>query len=113
MDRDNSTRQMVQGNWTCGTCGGAIHELPFEPNPERLASLKCRDCHSKSRDERGGGRGGERRGNSFNRNTGPKQMFQGNWKCGSCGSSINELPFQPDPARVGSLKCRDCHRNSQ
>jgi formate-dependent nitrite reductase cytochrome c552 subunit len=113
MDRDHSPREMVKGNWTCGTCGGAISELPFEPNPERLASLKCRECHSKSRDEKGGGRGGERRGNSFGRNDGPRQMFQGNWKCGSCGAGINELPFQPDPARVGSLKCRDCHRNSQ
>lgn len=51
-------RQMFTGNWTCGTCGGSITELPFEPDPSRLGTLKCRDCHRKSRDERGGGSGG-------------------------------------------------------
>jgi len=109
MDRDNSTKQMFKGNWTCGSCGGSINELPFEPDPARVGSLKCRDCHSKSRDSRGD------RNNNRNfgpKNQGPRQMFQGNWTCGSCGGSINELPFEPDPARVGSLKCRDCHRNS-
>ena len=55
-------RQMFSGNWTCGTCGGAITELPFEPDPSRLGTLKCRDCHRKSRDERGGGGGGNFRG---------------------------------------------------
>ena len=48
-------RQMFSGNWTCGTCGGPITELPFEPDPNRLSSLKCRDCHRKSVAERGGG----------------------------------------------------------
>ncbi len=55
-------RQMFTGNWTCGTCGGAITELPFQPDPARLSSLKCRDCHKKSMGERGGG-GGFRGGN--------------------------------------------------
>ena len=56
-------RQMFTGAWTCGTCGGAITELPFEPDPSRLGTLKCRDCHRKSRDERGGGGGNFRGGN--------------------------------------------------
>ena len=56
-------RQMFTGSWTCGTCGGPITELPFAPDPARLSSLKCRDCHRKSRDERGGG-GNFRGGNS-------------------------------------------------
>lgn len=59
----SAPRQMFTGNWTCGTCGGAITELPFEPDPSRLGTLKCRDCHKKSRQDRpdfrsGGGQGG-------------------------------------------------------
>ncbi len=100
MHGDNQ-RQMVQGNWTCGTCGAGINELPFEPSPDRLDSLKCRDCHKKAQADRG-----DRRGHG--RNNGPRQMFEGNWTCGSCGKNIDKLPFNPDPSRVGSLKCRDC-----
>jgi hypothetical protein len=42
----------------------------------------------------------------------PRQMFTGDWVCGTCGAPIKELPFQPDPSRLGTLKCRDCHRKS-
>ena len=56
----SAPRQMFSGDWVCGTCGGPIKELPFNPDPSRLSSLKCRDCHKKSRDERGGGGGGFR-----------------------------------------------------
>lgn len=45
-------------------------------------------------------------------NQGPRQMFTGNWTCGTCGNPITELPFQPDPARLGTLKCRDCHKKA-
>ena len=44
---------------------------------------------------------------------GDRQMFQGNWACSECGAAITELPFQPDPARVGNLRRRDCHRASR
>ncbi|PIR89043.1 MAG: hypothetical protein COU07_03045 [Candidatus Harrisonbacteria bacterium CG10_big_fil_rev_8_21_14_0_10_40_38] len=40
----------------------------------------------------------------------PRQMFKGSWKCANCGKDITELPFEPDPARLNSLLCRDCHR---
>ncbi|HQA95957.1 MAG TPA: hypothetical protein PLN18_01130 [Candidatus Colwellbacteria bacterium] len=40
----------------------------------------------------------------------PRQMFKGDWKCSKCGAPITELPFEPDPSRLGSLLCRDCHR---
>ena len=40
-----------------------------------------------------------------------KQMFQGDWKCGKCGKPITQLPFQPDPARAGQLKCIDCFKS--
>lgn len=105
MHGDNQPREMVKGNWTCGTCGGNISELPFTPSPDRLASLKCRDCHKKSQGDRGDR--GERR-NFSGRNSGPREMFKGDWTCGNCGQSITELPFKPDPDRVSSLKCRDC-----
>lgn len=42
-----------------------------------------------------------------------RQMYQGDWKCSDCGTAITELPFQPDPSRVGELKCRDCHRKGR
>ena len=37
---------------------------------------------------------------------GPKQMFQGDWKCAKCGKDIKELPFEP--RNTATLKCRDC-----
>lgn len=40
----------------------------------------------------------------------PRQMFQGDWKCSKCNAAITELPFQPDPARLDQLLCRDCHK---
>ena len=109
MGYDNNTsggfsRPMFQGNWKCSSCGNAINELPFQPDQERLSQLLCRDCH---RAKRGDDRG-PRRDSRDSR--GPRQMFQGNWKCSSCGTSINELPFQPDNERLHQLLCRDCHR---
>lgn len=41
-------RKMFQGNWSCGKCGAAITELPFDPDPSRLDQLTCRECHRKS-----------------------------------------------------------------
>ena len=106
-DRGGFQRQMYQGNWTCSDCGNAITELPFEPDPSRANNLKCRDCHQKGRDSRGGG-GGRGGGGSFER-----RMYQGNWKCSGCGTDITELPFEPDPSRVDGLKCRDCFRKEK
>ncbi len=38
-------------------------------------------------------------------------MFQGNWKCSTCGGEITELPFEP---RGGSgLTCRVCYAKSK
>ncbi|MBT3282738.1 hypothetical protein HN375_01080 [bacterium] len=45
--RDDGPRQMHQGDWKCAGCGGAITELPFEPDPARADQLKCRDCFRK------------------------------------------------------------------
>ena len=33
-------------------------------------------------------------------------MFQGNWKCSTCGGGITELPFQP--RSEAGLTCRAC-----
>lgn len=43
----------------------------------------------------------------------PRKMFKGNWACAQCGKEITELPFEPDPARLGQLLCRDCHREKR
>ncbi|MEK7110239.1 MAG: hypothetical protein AAB759_01210 [Patescibacteria group bacterium] len=36
----------------------------------------------------------------------------GEWACSKCGAKIDQLPFAPDPSRLGQLKCRDCHKAS-
>lgn len=90
----NEERKMFTGNWVCATCGAAITQLPFEPDPARTGTLACLDCHRKQREARGPRE--------------PRKMFEGNWTCASCGVAITQLPFQP---RDGSdLKCRDCFR---
>ena len=33
-------------------------------------------------------------------------MYQGNWKCSSCGGAITELPFEPRSEK--GLTCRAC-----
>lgn len=38
------------------------------------------------------------------------QRFQGNWTCAKCTGAITELPFDPDPARLDKLLCKNCHR---
>lgn len=43
----------------------------------------------------------------------PRQMVDVsamNIKCAQCGSDIRELPFNPDPARLNTILCRDCMR---
>ena len=93
-------RQMFQGDWTCSGCGAKITELPFQPDPEREDQLLCRDCHSKKRQERGG----DRR---------ERKMYTGSWTCADCGTTITELPFNPDPAKSDNLLCRDCHKKKK
>lgn len=43
----------------------------------------------------------------------PRQMIDVssmNIKCCECGVEIKELPFNPDPARLDQIRCRDCMR---
>ncbi len=42
-------RRMYQGDWKCSKCGTPITELPFEPSPDRLDGLFCRDCYREKR----------------------------------------------------------------
>ncbi|MBI4094574.1 MAG: hypothetical protein HY435_00050 [Candidatus Liptonbacteria bacterium] len=42
-----------------------------------------------------------------------KKMYQGDWKCGKCGTAIKELPFEPDANRIDQIKCRDCYRQGR
>lgn len=42
-----------------------------------------------------------------------KQMFDVanmNIKCKDCGTAITELPFNPDPNRLDTIRCKDCMR---
>jgi len=34
-----------------------------------------------------------------------------NIKCCDCGAAITELPFDPDPSRLNTLRCRNCMQN--
>lgn len=90
---------MFQGNWTCSGCGKAITELPFEPRSTE--GLKCRECHSKGRESSGGGQAPQ----------GERQMFEGNWTCKNCGTSIAKLPFEPRD--TSNLVCIDCYKKSR
>jgi len=42
-------RRMYQGNWKCSKCNADITELPFEPHPDRVDQLFCRDCYRPKR----------------------------------------------------------------
>ncbi|MFH1867083.1 MAG: hypothetical protein ABIJ81_03310 [Patescibacteria group bacterium] len=62
-----------------------------------------------------GGRGGFRGGRGgFNRE--PRQLVDVTAlgiKCANCGTDVTQLPFQPDPARLNTIRCRDCLRKSR
>jgi len=42
---DRPESKKFQGNWKCAKCDKEITELPFDPDPNRLSELQCRDCH--------------------------------------------------------------------
>lgn len=42
---------------------------------------------------------------------GERKMFQGEWQCSGCGTSITQLPFQPRSTE--NLKCIDCFKKSK
>lgn len=89
----DTQKKMFTGDWKCGSCGGAITELPFQPDPAREGSLKCLDCHKKGQD------------------SAPqqdRQKHEGNWTCSDCGGAITSLPFEPRD--TSNLKCRDCFK---
>lgn len=98
-DENNSDRETFEGDWTCSDCGAKITQLPFEPDPERIDQLLCKDCHKKKMDSRRDD-GRERR------------TFEGDWECTQCGAKITQLPF--NPTRTDNLLCKECHqkRNS-
>lgn len=39
---------MYEGNWKCGSCGGTITQLPFQPRSE--TGLTCRACYAKNKE---------------------------------------------------------------
>jgi len=46
----SSPRPMVQGNWTCASCGAAVTQLPFQP--DGVKPIYCSDCHRSQRSQR-------------------------------------------------------------
>lgn len=49
MDSQTS-RPMFEVDEVCADCNVAITQLPFQPDPERKSTLRCRDCWRKNRD---------------------------------------------------------------
>jgi CxxC-x17-CxxC domain-containing protein len=102
--KNNSTsRPMVKGNWKCSECGAEITQLPFQPQEDRLGTLKCLDCHRASRSS-----------SSPSSSRPPRQnrpMVEGSWTCSGCGKEITQLPFEPKGDRP--ILCNDCYRTSR
>jgi len=64
-------------------------------------------------DSQGGSRGGF--GGGF-RSQGPRPMIDVtsmNITCCDCSTPITQLPFNPDPNRLNTIRCRDCLRKSR
>lgn len=67
----------------------------------------------------GGSRGGFGGGNRGGFGGGPRQpqplidVTNLNITCADCGAPVTQLPFQPDPARLNTIRCRDCLRKSR
>ncbi len=53
---NDGPRREFKGNWKCSKCGKEITSLPFQPDENRLDSLKCRDCHMQDKGFGGGRR---------------------------------------------------------
>ncbi len=90
-------------NIKCRDCKTPITQLPFNPDPSRTDSLRCLDCVRKFRD-----RPQQR---NFQREM--TDVSDLNIKCRDCKTPITQLPFNPDPSRTDSLRCRDCMRKSR
>jgi len=130
---------MYQGNWKCGSCGGAITELPFQPRSE--TGLTCRTCYAKGKEREKTEDAGN---NSMSvaseapdipdfdeaelagepapfddtgldtgpaTSTGDKPRTEGSWSCATCGGAITSLPFTP--RTTNNLKCLDCFKKSK
>lgn len=132
---------MFQGNWKCSKCGGTINELPFEPRSESgLTCRDCYFKDKGGGGTPGSGVAApepdmpvsdeappfdpdagavateppppppDELGGAVP-STGEKKMFQGDWQCAGCGSSITQLPFEP--RSTSNLKCIDCFKKSR
>ncbi len=91
-------RQMYDVNLTCAKCGSHISQLPFQPSGDR--PVYCSDCNRAFRQTRGPSAGGNMR------SSGPRQMYDVNLTCASCGTGITQLPFQPSGDKP--VYCRSC-----
>jgi CxxC-x17-CxxC domain-containing protein len=83
-------RQMFDVNVSCGECGTAITQLPFEPSGDR--PVYCSACLKARRENRR-----------------ERKMFDVDLNCGECGTHISQLPFQPTGDRP--VYCFDCNKS--
>ncbi len=44
-NRNNFPKKIFKGEWHCAQCQKVINELPFNPDPNKLDRLLCRDCY--------------------------------------------------------------------
>ena len=86
----DSPRQMYDVDLTCAKCGSHISQLPFQPSGDR--PVYCSDCNRAYRQDR---RGGSSFGGGSRGPRAPRQMYQVNLTCATCGAPITELPFEP------------------
>ena len=85
----------------CADCSVAITQLPFQPSGDK--PLYCSNCLRNHRDNNRGGAAG---GMGMRRP--PRQMFDVDVNCATCGVHISQLPFQPSGDRP--VYCMDCNR---
>ena len=94
-------RQMFTVDEKCAECGSAITQLPFQPTGGR--PLYCTQC---LRNRRAASPGGSAGRGGFSRP--PRQMYDVDVNCATCGVHITQLPFQPTGDRP--VYCMDCNR---
>ncbi len=92
-----------------GGSGGGVSKPASEVDSGAAAELDDRDIPDFDPDNLGAA--DEPAPESPDREEAPvaeKKMFEGDWKCASCGAAITSLPFKP--YNTEGLKCIDCFK---
>mgnify|MGYP001607811571 CR=1 FL=1 len=105
----DSPRQMYDVDLTCSKCGAHISQLPFQPSGDR--PVYCSDCNRAYRQDRRPSGGGSSFGGGSRGPRAPRQMYQVNLTCATCGTPITELPFEPRGDKP--VYCPTCLRSQR